>query len=383
MKVFPPTLWFLLLCSPWAMPAATPMVGVDGVAAMQAAADQGWNSFVALGLAAGRPAPSMPSRWHLANATAADQRPVEAAAAALGRTLTQQLVGLAPSLQTLPPGDDLLRQTANLCDLADWSAMSPGYGNVLITQRARDLAAVGVARLAADLDFPLAKILPLAARLHPLGPGVAERQRLLNLEAGAEIFRTADQGDLEATWATGARLLAESRQPGPRRGGGARGGDLTVLRAHLAFFQDEPPGPGEPATLAVMWDRKWHKQVVDGIESRAAAQAVALVEFRRVTGRFPLQPAVDPVAAAADLGTAAVMASARGIQLVLPVRTSPLGQRAFEQAWQLSPASAPTTRPAPDARRTAHVPILAWTAYEAVQQGEFLDHDTMSERYRK
>jgi hypothetical protein len=29
------------------------------------------------------------------------------------------------------------------------------------------------------------------------------------------------------------------------------------------------------------------------------------------------------------------------------------------------------------------VPILAWTAFEAVQQGVFLDHDTASERYRK
>jgi hypothetical protein len=148
------------------------------------------------------------------------------------------------------------------------------------------------------------------------------------------------------------------------------------------FFQDEPPGPVEAATLAGMWDRKWHKQLVDGIESRAAAQAVALVEFRRVTGRFPLQPALDQAEAVANRGAAVAMAAARGIQLVLPVRTSPLGQRAFEQAWQQSPGSAPTAHSALDPRR-AHIPILAWTAYEAVQQGEFLDHDTASERYRK
>jgi hypothetical protein len=190
----------------------------------------------------------------------------------------------------------------------------------------------------------------------------------------------ADQGDMEATWATGARLLAQSLQPALREGGGARGTDLPVLRANLAFFQDEPPRQGEPATLAVMWDRKWHKQLVDGLESRAAAQAVALVEFRRATGRFPLYPEVDPAGGTDSRGAAT--AAARGIQLVLPARTTPLGQRAFEQAWQKSPGSAPTTRPTQDLRR-GHVPILAWTAFEAVQQGVFLDHDTASERYRK
>ncbi len=367
------------------MPAGTPQAGPAGpavVAALQTAADQGWDKL--LSLAASHPAPLMPSSWHVANVTADARRPDEAAAAALGRTLAQQLATLAPSFQTLPAGDELRRQTAGLCDVADWCEKAPGYGNVLLAQRARDLAAVGVARLAANLDYPLEKISPLAARLHPTGPGVAERQRLLNAEAGAEVFRAADQGDLEATWAAGARLVAQSRQPAPPRGGGARGAQLALLKAHLTFFQDDPPAMGVPATLAATWDCKWHKQVVDGLESRAAALAVALVEFRRVTGRFPVQPMLDSAEATAAVGrsTAATMAVPSGFQLVLPARTSPLGQRAFVQAWQESPGSVPIAHPTQDPRRS-HVPILAWTAFEAVRQGEFLDHDTASDRYRK
>ena len=81
--------------------------------------------------------------------------------------------------------------------------MTPGYGNVLLAQRARDLAAVGVARLAADLDFPLEKIFPLALRLRPAGPCGGSGAHILNQEAGADIFRMADQGDLPLPIAVG------------------------------------------------------------------------------------------------------------------------------------------------------------------------------------
>jgi hypothetical protein len=250
---------------------------------------------------------------------------------------------------------------------------------MLLAQRARDLAAVGVARLAADLAFPLGRILPLAARLHPMGPGPAERQRALNGEAGVDIFRTADQNDLESTWATGARLLAQSRPTDPRWGGAPRS-EPAVLRTHLAFFADAPPGPNEPVTLAATWDRKWHKRLVDGLESRSAAQAVAIVEYRRVTGRFPLQLLAAERAPESGIGSA--MSAARGFPLVLPAPSTPMGQRAFEQAWQMAAGSGNGSRSGLTGRQT-HVPSLAWTAFEAVQNGVFLDHDTASERYRK
>jgi hypothetical protein len=373
MKVFPALSCAILAGWPVASPAATEPAGTTEIAALQVAAGQGLDNFIAL--ASGRPAPSMPSRWHIEKVAGADRRPAEEAASALGRTLAQRAAEAAPKMQALPPGDELLRQTASLCDLADWCAMTPGYGNVLLAQRARDLAAVGVARLAADLDFPLEKIFPLALRLRPAGPGAAERQRILNQEAGADIFRMADQGDLEATWAAGARLLTESRPPDLRRGGG----EMPLLRANLAFFSDEPPGPDEPVTLTAMWTRKWHKQLVDGLESRSAAQAVAIVEFRRVTGRFPLQ--LMAASSAPDRATTSALSAARGFPLVLPEQSTPLGQRAFEQAWQLSQGTAAAPRSGLRGRQ-AHVPVLAWAAFEAVRQGVFLDHDTASERYR-
>jgi len=359
------------------MSATAPKPGAEGVAALQAAAAASWDDFMALTPSV--PTPWMPSSWHVENVAPAGKRLDETAAVALGRMLAQRLAEIAPLLQTLPPGDELLGKTTAMCDLADWSTTDTGYGNMLLAQRARDLAAVGVARLAADLEFPLERILPLAVRLHPLGPGPAERQRALNGEAGVDIFRMADQSDLEATWAAGARLLAQSRQADPRRGGAPRS-EMDLLRTHLDFFADEPPGPNEPVTLVAMWERKWHRRLVDGLESRSAAQAVAIVEYRRVTGRFPLQLLAAERAPESGIGSA--MSAARGFPLVLPVPSTPLGQRAFEQAWQVAAGSANGSRSVPTGRQ-AHVASLAWTAYEAVQQGVFLDHDTASERYRK
>jgi hypothetical protein len=313
--------------------------------ALVAAAARRPEEFAAAARAAKWPTPAMPSAWHVERVAAPESRPALRAARGVGSALARGLAAAAPQGRALPADDALLRHTAALCDVAEWCAATEGYGNALLAQRALDLAAVGVARLAAEEKFPLEKILPLAARLRGPGADAAVRRRILNTEAGAALFAAADQADLERTWAAGAR------------GGGA----------HADFFRDERPGPGESATLAATWERKWHQRLVDGLEPRSAGLALALVEFRRATGGFPRVTAPVPPAAS--------NATAGNFQLVLPVRAEPAGRRAFQTAW--AGAQPGPGRAARDpGTANLRVPNAAWAAFDAVRQGEFLDQES-------
>ncbi len=323
---------------------------------MRAAAEQGVEYFITTAHASGWVAPVMPSQWHIERVSPVATRPARQAARDLGGTLGRRLAELAAKLQTLPPAEELRRTTAALCDLAEWCAATEGYGNALLTQRCLDLAAVGVARLAADEKFPLDKISPLAARLRPPFAGPAVRQRILNAEAGAELFAVAEQADLERTWAAGARADAPA-----------------ALRAHQDFFHDERPGRGEPMGLAATWGRKWHERLVDGLDLRTAMLAVSLVEFRRAVGKFPA-----PVMAARGAEPAAARGVPGGLQLVASVRVVPAGQRAFQEAWAGYLQTAAAGRGAAAGPRVADA---AWMAFDAVAQGEFLDQDTRSEKF--
>jgi hypothetical protein len=314
-------------------------------AALVTAANHETTAFAAAARAAGWRTPVMPSAWHVEQVAAPESRPALRAARGVGAALARGLSAAAPQGQALPANDALLRHTAALCDVAEWCAAAEGYGNALLAQRALDLAAVGVARLAAEETFSLDKILPLAARLRRPGADVATRQRILNAEAGAVFFTVADQADLERTWAAGAR------------GGGA----------HADFFRDERPGRGEPATLAATWERKWHQRLVDGLEPRSAALALALVEFRQVTGGFP-RLAVPAAGAAGD-------GAAGDFQLVLPTRAEPAGRRAFQAAWARAQPGASRAMRDPGAANL-RVPNAAWAAFDAVRQGEFMDQES-------
>ncbi len=344
----PRALTCLLLCFSATFPAGQVKAAPETdarLAAMAAAAERGVEDFVAAARSAGWRAPVIPSRWHIERVSAPAGRPAAHAARGVGAALARRLAETAPRMRSLPADDSLLRPCAALCELAEWCAAAEGYGNVLLAQRALDLAAVGVARLAAEEKFPLEKILPLAARLRMPWAGATARRRILNAEAGAELFAAADQAELERTWADGAR------------GAGA----------HADFFRDERPGRGEPATLAATWERKWHERLVDGLELRSAALALALVEFRRVAGGFPR---------IAEPAKAGGSGAGGAFQLVLPARAEPAGQRAFQAAWTRAQqnAAAPTAAgpPASDLR----VPNAAWTAFDAVRQGEFADQES-------
>ena len=355
MKV--PRLWpcLLLLCAAVSATGRDAVIFSADATAMRAAAEQGPDHFLTAARMNGWSAPTILSRWRAEKLAAPARRSAAQAARDLGGTLARQLAEFAPKIHALPPGEELRRTAATLCGLAEWCATTEGYGNALLAQRALDLAAVGVARLAADETFPLEQILPLAARLRQPLADAAARRRILNTEADAELFAVATQAGLEQTWAAGARDDAPE-----------------LLRAHRKFFTDERPGRGESVTLAVTWERKWHERIVDGLDLRSVALAVALVEFRRTLGKFP-----HPATAAASAPSAATAGPAAGLQLVTSERAPSTGQRAFQQAWQRSAAAASSGRTADGLR----LPDAAWEAFDAVAQGAFIDQDTRSEKF--
>jgi hypothetical protein len=333
----------LLLCASVTVAGGTAAETADPLAAMRAAAEQGVEPFAEAARARAWRTPVIPSRWHTEQVAAPAVRATQRAARGLGAALTRELAVTAPKTRALPAGDALLRQTGALCDVAEWCAKAEGYGNALLAQRALDLAAVGVARLAADEAFPLERVLPVAARLRMPLASAAARQRILNAEAGAELFARAEQADIERVWRAGAR-------------GGA-------AAARADFFRDERPGAGEPVVLAATWERKWHERLVDGLELRSVTLALALVEFRRATGGFP--PETANRAANAD------NPDARSEPAAIPA-----GQRAFQTAWAKAvgriQGDANNSNSITNDPRTAN---LAWVAFNAVQQGDFPDQE--------
>ena len=320
-------------------------------------------------------APRMPSRWSVGHRPGTDEQTrVDLAAREFGRKMAVQLDAVAPVLQELPPGDELHRQALLLCGLSDWCASTPGYGNLFLAQRCLDLAAVGLARLTASLDFPLAVCGKLAARMTPAWMGVEARALTLNGEAGADLFAVGGtQADLEKTWGSGGFLMREKRSGRTRPEGQAPGRgfvETPALKANLDFFERDEPGT-EPLTLVNSWDARRYERIVNGLELQNVNKALALLKFRSVVGRFPEKPELTEAQLQQRDKDIAEYAK-RGIKVVkFEDGYSSLGEAAFAQAWGQRPA------------RTPQMHTLyssAWQAYSEVKSGQFLDQDTRAVR---
>lgn len=349
-----------------AMSAALEGGGIAGL--IDEAKEQSWK------------APHIPSQWHVDHVSKAEQKPVDAAARDLGKRLADRLSELAPKMQQLPVGDLLSEQTESLLDLSDWCAATDGYGNVFLAQRSLDLAAVGVARLAANLDFPAQRIDNLLARMDPKWMSIEANQRVLNQDAGEEIFTALDRDEMERTYGSGQRLLAEQRNPGlfaerqksPQQW---RLVETPEVKANLGFFDGVEIGQVRPVTLVNLWDHNWHLGIITGLELQSIKKAKALADFRRALGEFPEKP----VFTAEEISVRdreMADAAKRGIEIV-PFEEAYSSPRAaaFAQAWDIYLAKTYGSRgKAPTRLQTLHASALQ--AYDEVQRGEFFDRDT-------
>ncbi|HOU57466.1 MAG: hypothetical protein BWX54_02148 [Verrucomicrobia bacterium ADurb.Bin018] len=319
-------------------------------------------------------APRMPSKWSVEHRSYSDeQRKVDLAGRQFGRKLAVQLDAIAPVLQDLPPSDELNRKAHMLCDLSDWCASTLGYGNLFLAQRCLDLAVVGLGRLTASLDFPLAECENLAARMSPAWMSVEARARTLNDDAGTNLFAVdGTQAEMEKTWGSGGFLMREkrsgiSRAPGQEPGRGFI--ETPALKANLDFFERDEPS-AEPLTLVRSWDAKRYERIVNGLELQNANKALALLKFRSVIGQFPekISYTEDQLRAREEMRA---LHEKLGVEANISNNDHVSGKAAFLYAWDQRKDKDP---------KDHNLDAQAWQAYSEVKTGQFMDQDTRAER---
>ncbi|MCL2104032.1 MAG: hypothetical protein FWH21_03105 [Kiritimatiellaeota bacterium] len=244
-------------------------------------------------------APRIPSKWFIdAHVKDADERRLLQAARDFGYQLALRLDDLAQEQQVLPVGDALFQRTLVLCDLGDWCAETVGYGNTFLAYRCLDLVAVGLARLTASLEFPLASCEKIAVRMNPKWGDVPYQLQVLNGEANTNLFINdkITHNELIDQWSIGWTMREMAENPaslkelveryGPSPPFNPRLVDVKAAAGNLRFFLSDDRLPNL-VTLSEFWDSRWHRKVAMGLFTQARNKALSLLKFRAVVGFFP------------------------------------------------------------------------------------------------
>ena len=263
--------------------------------------DGGVTGVLSVASARGWLAPEMPSKWHV-ETRMKNEDDIRAANAArdFGHALAQHLEPVAQQFQELPPDGDLCARAHLLCDLADWCAGADGAGNLLLAQRCLDIAAVGLGRVTANLDFPLDECKRLASRMSPTPEwaGVKKRCRVLDVEAGTNLFATCrTQEDMARVWEAGVRLwgretLLQAKARGefipPRHLLEDKSVPKPLLQAAEGLFEmPEQVGHETPITCRTYWNLRNHSLFTVELEPHSVRKALELLKFREAVGYFP------------------------------------------------------------------------------------------------
>lgn len=343
------------LGQPAAMHAAPPTAAE--IATMQAEVEQhGLTAFNAAALANDWHAPIMPSAWYVTNVSPADQRAYYTAARDLGSALLTAIDAWAPAMRTESATDVLTKATV-LIDLAYWLGATEGYDNLILAQRARDVAVTGLARRVADLDAPLAETAAQIQRVHAPFDAPLPRARVLNFEAGSALFpvdpSTSDAA-LAGIWSRRALSDNLNALPTPRPTPDEVSDAIQQVRDFAAtigvtpaaaqatdvFFRDD--APVSPQTTRTEWSLKQHRRLLGSTMPQNVYGLETLMQFREAVGQFPLQPAVRQET------------------------ISSAGEEAFANAWRPHIGTA-----------TFNLGRPAWGVYDRIQRGQFLDADSL------
>ena len=271
---------------------------------------------------------------------------------ALGRGIVAEIEKEARFLLEAPTVQDTESRVTGLLDLAQWCTQSEGYGNVMLGRRCLDLAGVGVAKLLVNPDYPQERCDQLVARLSNPRLDQESGRRILNQEAGAEVFPPGlNAEEIQRVWGNGRILWRFKMNP-------SRDLDRTypippetpLIVRNLSFFAD-PDWPASVArTAKSSWDVKWHERIVNGLKTQNMERVEALARFRKAVGKFPDEQ---------DSGDA--------------LRPGPEG--VFYKAW-LAHGDAPAGQDMAQNDYYRKVGFAAWAAYDRVRRGVFVDEDT-------
>jgi hypothetical protein len=177
--------------------------------------------------------------------------------------------------------NDIPAEVDRLLELADWIGLQVAYGNAVIQRDVRETALAGLGRLAVDLSVPLSVVKNRQSRLSGPLNATEERRRILNREAGREVFPAgvSTDEDLREVWKAGVE---------------------EKFRLRAAMDSSERPTLDDPLsneffgiglcpgrTAIECWEYPQHRRLLGEFISVDASSLVALVEFREVIGAFP------------------------------------------------------------------------------------------------
>ena len=232
--------------------------------------------------------PAIPSKWHLEHRikTPDEQRLAEATRE-FGFLLVESLEREERVQRETPADDRLYAQTERLLDFADWCLKTPGWGNAVLVNRARTLAAIASMRLTVNTNFPIVKCEQIVSRLSedPLGPKA--RAAAMNAEARTNLFNLAEvDSDEELDMACGVGWSLDKTAPEGWRIPSCRSLNIEIAKNNLDFFADAPYSPNWESPRA-SWAYRLFPNFRNGFEWNIFRKAEGVLVFRKEIGCFP------------------------------------------------------------------------------------------------
>ena len=238
------------------------------------------------------PPPAIPSKWHVEHRTKTpEERRLAEAVRDFGFLLVESLEQEERVQRETPADSRLYAQTEELLDFSDWCMKTPGWGNAVLVNRARTLAAIASMRLTVNTNFPIEKCEQIVSRLSedPLGPKA--RAAAMSVDAGADLFileEVASNEELDMAYGAGWFLMTFAGKSIPEGFHMPPNSSLNVEVAttNLDFFVEKTllNGLESPTTE---WEDRSFGRFRYGFEWCLYREAEGLLKFRKEIGCFP------------------------------------------------------------------------------------------------
>lgn len=209
---------------------------------------------------------------------------VEQAKSAFGHEMARQLTPVAKVVRETKDATILEAQSDILFAVVAWLGTETAYANMLLQQRADDIASIAATKLMCDINYPMEKATKAMKRFDDQSWGSPERSRqVLFEESGGTHFIAG------AAPTTQEKLDREFRE----------GVDLVIKigtiagRHDLEIFTREDFAQGESVMdLERTWSKRAHINFAErGFGSVNLRNLATLHEFRTRYGKLPTQPA--------------------------------------------------------------------------------------------
>lgn len=224
--------------------------------------------------------PTIYSAWYV-NQMADDQegnKKVERATRDFGLTFAHKLTETAAAVRASKNSPDLGKHIETMFRAMKWLGANPGYGNFILQARAQDIAAVAIAKLGCDLNYPFENVEALVKRMDFIWNDSESRRKILKIESRNHHFNKPlvmdAQKSLEDEWRNNMR---------PKR-------ELGKESNNYLFVADDNMPNTYRELPETSWDQKRHEYLVYGFGSQTFRDLKGLLIFRKRVGYFPTKP---------------------------------------------------------------------------------------------